>query len=167
MTDLGPCAHYLGMEIQRCRTTRTVRIAQTAYLKKVLSRFGMAKCAPAPTPMLVGTQLQEELVGQVPPDVVQLYQSMVGSVMYAMIQTRPNICYAVTILSRFNRKPNPKHIAAVRRVLRYLEGTLDYGITYGTAGGLEGYTNADWASDHETRRSLGAYAFLLYGGAVS
>lgn len=103
MTDLEPCAHYLGMEIQRCRTTRTVRITQTAYLKKVLSRFGMAKCAPAPTPMVVGTQLQEELVDQAPSDVVQLYQSMVGSVMYAMIQTRPDICYAVTILSRFNR----------------------------------------------------------------
>ena len=167
MTDLGPCAHYLGMEIRRCRTTRTVRITQTAYLKKVLSRFGMAKCASAPTPMVVGNQLQEELVDQAPPDVVRLYQSMVGSVMYAMIQTRPDICFAVTILSRFNRNPNAKHIAAIKRVLRYLKGTLDYGITYGTSSGLEGFTDADWASDQETRRSLGAYVFLLYGGPVS
>ena len=68
--------------------------------------------------------------------------------MYAMIQTRPDIYFAVTILSRYNRNPNAKHIAAVKR-------------------GLKGYTDADWASDQETRRSLGAYVFLLYGGAVS
>ena len=167
MTDLGPCAHYLGMEIQRCRTTRTVRITQEPYLKKVLNRFGMANCASAPTPMVAGTQLKEELVDQAPPDVIRLYQSMVGSVMYAMIQTRPDICFAVTVLSRYNRNPNASHMAAIKRVLRYLKGTLDYGITYGNASGLEGFTDADWASDQESRRSLGAYVFLLYGGAVS
>ena len=167
MTDLGPSSHYLGMEIQRNRARRTVRVTQTSYLKKVLARFNMSNCASAPTPMVLGTQLQEELVDKASPEVVHEYQSMVGSIMYPMIQTRPDICYAVTILSRYNHNPNAKHIAAVKRVLRYLKGTLDYGITYGTANGLEGFTDADWASDVETRRSLGAYIFLLYGGAIS
>ena len=92
---------------------------------------------------------------------------MIGSLMYPMIQTRPDICYAVTILSRYNHNPNAKHIAAVKRVIRYLKGTLNYGITYGSDSTLTGYTDADWAADAETRRSLGAYVFLLYGGAVS
>lgn len=103
----------------------------------------MSNCASAPTPMVLGTQLQEELVDKASPEVIQEYQSMVRSIMYPMIQTRPDICYAVTILSRYNHNPNAKHIAAVKRVLRYLKGTLDYGITYGTANGLEGYTDAD------------------------
>lgn len=84
-----------------------------------------------------------------------------------MIQTRSDICYAVTILLRYNYNPNSKHIAAVKRVLRYPRWTLDYGIKYETANSLVGYTDADWASDSENRRSLGAYVFLLYGGAVS
>ena len=167
MTDLGPSTYYLGMEIQRDRAKRTVRVTQTTYLKKVLARFNMTNCTIVPTPMVVGTQLQEELIDKAKPDVVREYQSMIGSIMYPMIQTRPDICFAVTILSRYNQNPNPKHIAAAKRVIRYLKGTLDYGITYGTSNGLVGYTDADWASDQETRRSLGAYVFLLYGGAVS
>lgn len=167
MTGLGPSVAYLGIEIRRNRRNRTVRITQTAYLKKVLARFGMTKCASAPTPMVAGTQLEEELVDQATPAVIKEYQSMVGSLMYPMIQTRPDICHAVTILSRYNHNPNAKHIAAVKRVIRYLKGSMDYGITYGTDSALTGYTDADWASDTETRRSLGAYVFLLYGGAVS
>ena len=120
----------------------------------------MTNCALAPTPMVVGTQLAK-------PDVIHEYQSMIGSLMYSMVQTCPDICFAVTILLRYNQNPNSKHIAAAKRVIRYLKGTLDYGITYGTAEGLVGYTDADWASDSETRRLLGAYVFLLYGGAVS
>ena len=87
--------------------------------------------------------------------------------MYAMVQTRPDICYIVSVLSRYNNNPNSKHIAAAKRVIRYLKGTLDYGITYGTETGLVSYTDTDWAADQETRRSLGAYVFLLHGGAVS
>ena len=167
MTDLGASVSYLGMEIQRNRLNRTVRITQANYLKKVLARFGMTKCASTPTPMVAGTQLQEEVVDKATPADTREYQSMVGSLMYPMIQTRPDICHAVTMLSRYNHNPNAKHVAAVKRVIRYLKGTINYGITYGTDSTLTGYTDADWAADTETRRSLGAYVFLLYGGAVS
>ena len=153
MTDLGPCSYYLGMEIQRNRTNRIVRISQASYLKKVLARFGMAKCASTPTPMVPSSELYEETILQAHSKAVKEYQSMIGSMMYPMIQTRPDICHAVTILSRYNQNPNEKHIAAAKRVLRYLRGTLDYGVTYGTSSDLVGYTDADCASDRETRRS--------------
>ena len=87
--------------------------------------------------------------------------------MYATIETRADIGFAVTTLSRFNQNPMSKHIAAAKRVLRYLKGTIDYGITYGLEEGLRGYTDADWATNEETRRSVGAYVFILYGGAIS
>ena len=167
ITDLDSYSYYLNMEIQRNRVKRSVRITQSTYLKKVLARFNMANSAPVPTPMVVGTQLEEESVDQAISDVVREYQSMMGSMMYAMIQTRSDICFAITILSRYNQNSNSKHIAAVKRVLRYLKDTIDHDITYGTVNGLEGFIDTDWASDSETRRSLEAYVFLLYEGAVS
>ena len=167
MTDLGPCSYYLGMEIVRNREARTVRVTQTTYLKKVLTRFGMSNCATAPTPMVINTQMQAELVDKARPEVTQEYQSMIGSMMYPMIQTRPDICYAITMLSRFNQNPNATHIQAAKRVIRYLKGSLNYGLFYGATNDLVGYTDADWASDAETRRSLGAYVFMLYGGPIS
>lgn len=167
MTDLGPVTQYLGMEINRDRANKTVRITQTAYLKKVLARFDMSTCKAVPTPMVTGTQLRKEDILQASKDDVKEYQSLIGSVMYPMVQTRADICFAVTILSRFNQNPNAKHYSAAKRVLRYLKGTLDYGITYGIDDDLIGYTDADWAADEETRRSVGAYIYLLYGGAIS
>ena len=71
------------------------------------------------------------------------------------------------MLSRYNQNPNITHIQAAKRVIRYLKGTLDYDISYDTSDGLKGFTDADWVSDVETRRSLGAYVYLLFGGAVS
>ena len=76
-----------------------------------------------------------------------MYQSTVGSTMYAIIQTRPNICYAVTVLSRYNRNLNAEHMTTIKRVLRYLKGTINYGITYNLENEVEGYTDANWASD--------------------
>ena len=84
-----------------------------------------------------------------------------------MIQIRPDIYFAISILSRFNHNLNAKHLVAVKRVLRYLKGTIDYGIIYGTNSDLRGYTDANWASDIETRRSLSIYVFLLFGGTIS
>ena len=129
------------MEDQQCD------ISEETYLKKVSARFGMTNCVAASTPMVAGTQLQEESVDQAPPEVVQIYQSMVGSTMYAIIQTRPNICYAATVLSRYNRNLNAKHMTTIKRVLRYLKGTINYGITYNLGNEVEGYTDADWAFD--------------------
>ena len=74
MTDLGASMAYLGMEIQRNRLKRTVRVTQTAYLRKVLARFGMTTCASVPTPMVAGTQLQEEVVDKATTAVIREYQ---------------------------------------------------------------------------------------------
>lgn len=109
---------------------------QIMYLKKVLIRFNMSNYATALTSMILSTQLQKELVKKASLEVIQEYQSMMRSIMYPMIQIRPDISYAVTILSRYNHNSNAKHIAAVKRVLRYLKGTLDYDITYETVNNL-------------------------------
>ena len=101
------------------------------------------------------------------------YASAVGSLMYAMVCTRPDIAHAVRILSKFMSNPGKENWTAVKRVFRYLHGTSDYGLCYQGRPGLErvldihGFANADWAGDLDQRRSTSGYVFSLFGGAVS
>ena len=96
------------------------------------------------------------------------YASAVGSLMYAMLCTRPDICFAVGMVSRYQSNLGPIHWQAVKRIFRYLRGTLNLILCY--QGGdlrLRGYSDADWASDRDERKSTTSYAFLLSGAAIS
>ena len=113
------------------------------------------------------TQEEEEDMSHVP------YASAVGSLMYAMVCTRPDIAHAVGVLSRFMSKPGKEHWTSVKQVFRYLHGTSDYGLCYQGRPGLDrvldirGFVDADWARDLDQRRSTSGYVFNLFGGAVS
>ena len=167
MTDLGPCSHYLGMEITRDRVKGTLRMAQTTYLDKVLCAFNMADCKPVSTPMDQGLKLVKETEKTAAPEDVRRFQSAIGSLMYAMIETRPDIAFAVSTLSQFASNPNEEHWKALKHVFRYLKGTMSLGITYGGDGSLVGYTDSDWAGDAATRKSTSGYLFKLANGAIS
>ena len=96
------------------------------------------------------------------------YASAVGSLMYAMLCTQPNICFAVGMVSRYQSKPRPVHWQAVKRIFRYLHRTSDLILCY--QGGdlrLRGYYDADQASDGDEHKSTTSYAFLLSGAAIS
>eukprot|EP00873_Tetraselmis_striata_P039364 jgi/Tetstr1/459628/TSEL_004984.t1 len=98
------------------------------------------------------------------------YQALVGSLLYAMVATRPDIAEAVSKLCRVMAKPEERHWQAAKRVLRYLKGTKTLGLTFsgGKADGLlHGYCDADWAGDVVSRRSTTGFVFMLCGAAVS
>lgn len=96
------------------------------------------------------------------------YQSAVGALMYAMLTTRPDLAFAVSVVSRFSSNPVPAHWSAVKGILRYLQGTLDQQLTFrGDLTPLTGYTDADYAGDVATRRSTSGYVFNLGSGAIS
>ena len=101
------------------------------------------------------------------------YVSVVGSLMYAMACTRPDIALAVGVLSMFISKPGKEHWTIVKQVFRYLRGTSDYGLCYQGRPGLDrvfdirGFVDADWAGDLDQRRSISGYVFNLFGGAAS
>eukprot|EP00253_Pinus_taeda_P032808 PITA_32808 len=113
------------------------------------------------------TQEEEEDMPRVP------YASAVGSLMYAMVCTRPDITHAVGVLSRFMSKPGKEHWTAMKRVFIYFRGTSDYGLCYQGRPRLDrvldirGFVDANWAGDLDQRRSTSGYAFNLFGGAVS
>ena len=173
MTDLGDVSHYLGMEVRRDREMGTLMLLQTAYLKVVLERFGMSDCNPSSTPMdsgLPNTIVPSSEDYRAPPETIYWYGSAVGSLMYAMTMTRPDIAFALSIVSRYCNNPNSTHVAAVTRILRYIKGTLDEGIVFcGEQNVLDltGYTDADYGSAKDNRKSTSGWLFCLGGGPIS
>jgi hypothetical protein len=97
-----------------------------------------------------------------------MYANAVGSLMYVMVSTRPNISHAVGVVSRYMENPGKEHWEAVKWVLRYLRGTSNYCITYNSGSDLVcGYVDSDFAGDLDKRRSTSGYVFTLAGGAIS
>ena len=97
----------------------------------------------------------------------ELYQSAVGSLLYLSTKTRPDIAYAVGNVARFSSKPSKVHWIAVKRIMRYLNGTLDYGLMYRCTGDIAGYSDADWAGDHDDRKSTSGFVFMMSGAVIS
>jgi hypothetical protein len=164
MKDLGAARWILGVEIRRDMEKKTIELVQTSYIDRMLERFGMQGCKPVGTPA-EGILSRLENVGE--PD--GEYMSLVGSLLYAAMVTRPDIAFAVQALGRHLQASGPEHVTAAKRVLRYLKGTRDVGIKYRGASQPEliGFCDADWASDRDTRRSTTAYVYMMSGGAIS
>ena len=169
MKDLGAASEFLGIQIYRDRPNRKLHITQSSYIDKILERFGMADANPMSTPMEVSSFKisssntdPEERAHNVP------YRQAIGSLMYLMIGTRPDIGFAVGKLSQYCEQPLKSHWSSIKRVLRYIKGTRNLGITYSASESLNpiGYVDSDWAGCLETRKSTEGMVFLLAGGAV-
>jgi transposase InsO family protein len=174
MKDMGEAEFILGVQIRRDRAKRQLYLSQAEYVRTVLERFDMQDCKPAASPMATGvkllkTETTDDSTSKRMVDVP--YASAVGALMYAALGTRPDIAFAVTALSQFNSAPSLAHWQAVKRVLRYLQGTRHHELTYGCAGGadrqLYGYSDSDWGNDVNDRRSYTGWVFMLHDGAVS
>ena len=132
----------------------------------------MINCNPIETQIAKGEGLTLQMCPQTSDEKSEMegvpYSSAIGSLMYAMMCTRPDICYAVGLVSRYQSNPGKKHWMAVKRILRYLKGTMDYSLCYqGSDLRLTGYTDADWAGDLDERRSTSGYVFLLSNGTIT
>ena len=134
-------------------------VGQERYAAMVLERCNMESCHGCKTPMdtkLVLTKPEKDKISG-----VLEYQSLVGSLMYAMLGTCPDLAYAVLTLSKFNSEPAEEHHAAAKRTLRYLKETKDYGLIYEGETDRESfskplcYKDSDWAGDTESRKSTG------------
>ena len=172
MKDIGEADYVLGVKIHRDRSRRLLALSQESYIRKILERFKMHTCNPIDTPIAKGEGLSLSMCPKTPDKKKEMekvpYASAVGSLMYAMMCTRPDICYAVGLVSRYQSNPGKKHWMAVKRILRYLKGTMDYSLCYqGSNLHLTGYSDADWASDLDERRSTSGYTFLLSDGAIT
>ncbi|XXG58369.1 hypothetical protein AAC387_Pa04g0693 [Persea americana] len=175
MKDLGAAKKILGMEIQRDWKAGKLSLSQKRYLEKVMERFGMQSSKPVNTPLAAHFKLSAALSPQTEEEVEHMsrvpYASAVGSIMYAMVCTRPDISHAVSVVSRYMDNPGKAHWQAVKWILRYLRGTIDVGIIYNrsnnTSGSVIGYVDSDFVGDLDRRRSLTGYVFTFASGAIS
>jgi hypothetical protein len=172
MTDNGPIDSVLGIQIAYDRERRTIKLFQEGFAKAVLARFGMDKSKPIATPLVPHAPLATlDEAGEAIPTNISWYQSVVGSLMYLCIGTRPDLAFAVGTLAKFMSAPSEHHAIAAKRVLRYLSGTQDLGLTYnGNRKDLDvltGYSDADYAQDINTRKSTTGLCFMMNGAAIS
>lgn len=168
-TDMGEIEQFLGLHIHRDRTKKTITINQLRYIRTVIERFDMDNCRPSLTPMVHGTKLIANPSPNSDSQRTSRYQSMVGSLMYAMLGSRPDLSFAINKLSQFGANPTEEHLLAAQHALQYLRTTEDLQLTYGISDSTDfhGYTDSDWASDPNDRRSTTGYAFFLAGGTIA
>ena len=159
MKDLGEAAYIFGIKIYRDRSKRLIGLSQSTYIDKVLKRFNMHEAKKGFLPMSHGISLsktqcpsttdERERMNVIP------YASAIGSIMYAMICTRPDVSYALSVTSRYQADPGEGHWTAVKNILKYLRRTKDMFLVYGGEEELvvNGYTDASFQTDKDDYRS--------------
>lgn len=167
MTDLGKLSYFLG--IQFTQTEKGVLMHQEKYISEILKRFNMKDCNPADTPVEGNLKLTSaESESKVDST---LYRQLVGCLRF-VCHSRPEITFGVGLVSRFMHDPRQSHLVAVKRIIRYLKGTPDFGVLFPhqqehTKLQLVAYSDSDWCGDQIERRSTMGYVFSLSGTPVS
>ncbi|KAI5348230.1 hypothetical protein L3X38_001117 [Prunus dulcis] len=164
MTDLGLLHHFLGMGVEQ--TDKHIFIHQKKYAMKILEKFGMRDCKSVAIPLVVNEKLCREDGSEAADE--NEFRQIVGSLLY-LTATRPDVMFASSLLARCMHNPSKKHMGTAKRVLRYIQGTLDFGIEFakGKTATLIGYCDSDWAGSEDDMRSTSGYAFTLGSGMFS
>ncbi|KAG5869352.1 hypothetical protein JTB14_015119 [Gonioctena quinquepunctata] len=160
--------YYLGLEIDQ-RGDGNIKISQNTHARKIFERYNFSDCKPISTPMLKGreileTEKENKKVTNFP------HRQAVGALMYLMLGTRPDLAYSIRFLSRSLENPTAEDVAKLKRVFRYIAGTLDLGIIYRPnlkRGTLECYSDADFGGCTKTGRSTSGVIMIQAGGAIS
>ena len=170
MQDLGETSHILGMQISRNREKRTLRISQQNCLEKVLERFQMKACKPVTTPLEPKNKLVKLKDGEEAVNAMD-YQAPIRCLTYAMTMTRPDLAASLGVLEKFMSYPGNEHWITLKRVLRYIKGTLDVGLQFTACNqesvDITGFTDADWAGDMTERKSTSGYRFKVCRALIS
>lgn len=164
MSDAGKLSYFLGIKVDY--KTDGLFLSQAAYAKDILARAKMNDCKPISTPVDLKSKLSADKGDKI--DDPTLYRSIAGALQYLTL-TRPDIQYAVHQLCLYMHDPRLQHLLAMKRVLRYLQGTIDHGLRlYKSASKtLTAYTDADWAGCPDTRRSTSGFCVYLGDNLIS
>ena len=167
----GPMDYYVGFQVHRDTLTHTILINQARYITDILHRFQLEQANPMTTPADTHVPLQATMGLDdlpLPPSIP--YREAVGCLMYAMVLTQPDITFAVSRVAKFTSQPHQSHWTPVKRIFRYLSGTVHMGIFYSSTLpdlSFRGFCDANYAGDHDDRKSRTGYLFLLANGAVA
>jgi hypothetical protein len=164
MSDIGLMHYFLGMEVWQ--EEGHIFLGQGKYAANILSGFQMEDYRPMSTPMIINWKKLS--VSDIQLMDATVYRQLIGSLMY-LVNTRPDICFSVNTLSQYMVEPRSVHMVGAKHVLRYVAGTVDYGLDYvkGDGVSLVGYTDSDWAGCVADRKSTSRCCFSLRSGLVS
>jgi hypothetical protein len=178
LRELGPTSWLLGVEVKQDLNQGTVTLSQRQYCLDILERFGMSDCDSVVSPMDPGVKLSKDQSPKTHSEAAEMssipYINAVGALAYLAIATRPDLAYVVGVLARFSTNPGHTHWTAVKRVLRYIKGTLDHKITYTRPSKpptspselFESFTDADHGGNPDNGRSTSGFIILMAGGAI-
>lgn len=182
--ELGDLSLILGVRVSRDIAAGTLSINQQQFITKLLDEYGYAECKSEPTPQSTnilppsGAMKQENRETSNNPELtekrkkisVKNFPSIIGSLQYLANYTRPDIANAVNYGAKATADPQPEHITVVKRILRYLHGTRELGITYTRSTDshitMTAFTDADWAGDTDSRKSTSGVAIKMCGAVV-
>lgn len=154
--------YFVGMEIER--KNNCICIYQRNYIKEIIDKFCMSTANAASTPADVNVIITKNLDENV---VNFPYREAIGCLLFLSSVSRPDISFSVNVLSRYVNNPSQQHVNAVKRIIRYLINTIDLCIKYGESSDLIGYSDSDFASDVDTRKSTTGYIFKMNGGPIT
>ncbi|KAK2578415.1 hypothetical protein KPH14_012187 [Odynerus spinipes] len=169
--DMGEAKEFLGIQIERNKSADEVYIQQNKYIINMLEKFKMSDCKPVATPAdpnvkftEVGNENETDNLAD-----KELYLEAIGSLLYVSQVTRPDIAFIVNKLSSFCKEPKQQHWNAVKRVFRYLKGSVDFRLKYKRVSDQKiiGYSDSDWANDTRDRKSITGCIFLMNEGPIS
>jgi len=161
------------MRVQQDLDAGTIRLTQRPYWEHVINRFELTHIPPRNTPLPVGLVLETNMSPKTDSEKRQMtdkpYRPILGSVMWGQLATRPDLSFAVSLLSRFQANPGIDHWNALMHVVGYIRNTLDYGLTYSRDADLTplAYVDANYGGCRDTKRSTSGYVFTMAGGPVT
>lgn len=167
MTDLGELSHFLGIKVDYDKDNGEMNLSQKVAIKELLETFKMTDCNPVKTPLEPGLVLKKNETNE---NATKFpYRELIGKLMYIMLATRPDLCHAVSYLSRFQDNPNDEHWQNAKRVLRYLKGSSNEKLFFcrnETEPVLEAFSDSDYANDIGDRKSTSGHILKVFGSTV-
>jgi histone deacetylase 1/2 len=166
LKDLGNLHFFLGLVVHQ--PANFLLLNQEKYATDLLARVGMKDCTPCPTPLALNDKLSLHDGSLLGSDDSTHYRSIVGALQYLTL-TRPDLSFSVNKVCQFHHAPTTVHWTAVKRILRYISGTLKVGLTFQRSSStlLSAFSDSDWAGDLNDRRSTGGFAILFGPNLIS
>ena len=164
MSMIGELNHFLGLQIRQQESS--IFISQSKYAKNLMKKFDLKSASPIKTPMSPNIKLTVDLLGKSVDS--SLYRSMIGNLLY-LTASRPDISYSVGVCVRYQPNPKESNIIALKRIIKYVKATTDFGVWYSknTNDVLAGYSDANWAGNADDRKSTSGGCFYVGNNLIS
>ena len=164
MGMIGELAHFLGLQIRQ--QDSGIFLSQSKYAKNFMKKFGLESASSVRTPMSPNVKLTIDLLGKSVDS--SLYRSMIGSLLY-LTASRPDISYSVGVCARYQVNPKESHMIALKRIIKYVKTTTDFGLWYrkDINDVLAGYSDAYWVGNDDDRKSTSGGCFYVGTNYIS